>query len=250
MLGAVSELYEQLGQSYETVRQPDRRIARVVQAAIGDARSVVNVGAGTGSYEPSDRYVVAVEPSRAMRTRRPTSAAPCIDAGAEALPFDDASLDLAMAIYTDFHWANRLQGIVEMIRVARYSVVMLTVDSEAADSYWLIRDYFPSGAETFAPLRELLAAFPGDAEVSSVPIPDDCRDGFVQAFWKRPHDLLDATTRSSMALFAQLPEDELESGLRQLAADLQDGSWHTRNASLLNQPEADLGHRLVTWRRH
>ena len=245
----MSRLYEQLGESYESTRRPDRRIARYVQEAIGDARSVINVGAGTGSYEPGDRYVVAIEPARAMRERRPASAAPCIDAGAEALPFDDASVDLAMGIYTDFHWADRLQGIAEMIRVVRSTVVLLTVDSETADSYWLIRDYFPSGVNVFAPLRELLAAFPDEAEVLPVPIPDDCRDGFVQAFWKRPHDLLDPATRSSMALFAHLGRDELDAGLEQLAADLRDGTWHERNAGLLRQREADLGHRLVTWRR-
>ena len=249
MLDGMSQLYDRLGQSYAATRQADPRIARYLRAAIGDARSILNVGAGTGLYEPSDRYVVAVEPAAAMRARRPASAAPCLDAGAEALPFDDASVDLTLAIYTDFHWADRLQGIAEMVRVARYGVVLLTVDSAAADSYWLIRDYFPSGAELFAPLRELLAALPDGAEVVPVPIPDDCRDGFVQAFWKRPHDLLDPVIRSSMALFAQLDADALDAGLQQLTADLADGTWHERNGALLHQREADLGHRLVTWRR-
>jgi ubiquinone/menaquinone biosynthesis C-methylase UbiE len=121
---------------------------------------VVNVGAGTGSYEPTDCHVVAVEPAAAMRAQRPMTAAPCIAATAEALPFDDKSVDVAMGVYTDFHWTDRARGIAEMKRVARQSMVLLTVDSETADSYWLIRDYFPEGRDLFAPLSDLLAMFP------------------------------------------------------------------------------------------
>ena len=187
----MSQLYDRLGFDYEQSRRPDPRIARVLESAIGDARTIVNVGAGTGSYEPDDRSVVAVEPSAAMRARRPASAAPCVVAGAEALPFDDASVDLVMGIYTDFHWTDRARGVAEMVRVARHCVILLTVDSMAADSYWLIRDYFPSGKDVFGPLDQLLQLFPDDPEVWPVPIPRDCRDGFVQAFWQRPQELLD-----------------------------------------------------------
>lgn len=246
----MSQLYDRLGQGYEQSRRPDRRIACLIEEAIGDARSIVNVGAGTGSYEPHDRCVVAVEPSAAMRARRPASAAPCVIASAEALPFDDASVDLVMGVYTDFHWADRVRGVAEMVRVARDSVILLTVDSAAADSYWLIRDYFPSGRDIFAPLDELLQLFPNDPEVWTVPIAHDCRDGFVQAFWRRPHELLDPAVRLSMALFAHLENDDLDHGLRRLGDDLRDGSWHEHNADLLRQPEVDLGHRLVLWRRH
>jgi hypothetical protein len=123
------------------------------------------------------------------------------------------------------------------------------VDSVAAEGYWLIRDYFPSGGELFAPLGELLAMLPDDAEVWPVPIPADCRDGFVQAFWKRPYDLLDPALRSSMAMFAWLEDQELQAGLEQLAGDLRDGSWQSRHSDLLRESEADLGHRLVRWRR-
>lgn len=246
----MSQLYDRLGPGYEHSRAPDPRIARLVEAAIGDARSIINVGAGTGSYEPHDRCVVAVEPSAAMRARRPGSAAPCVVASAEALPFDDASVDLAMGIYTDFHWTDRAGGVAEMVRVARDSVVLLTVDSAAADDYWLIRDYFPSGRDVFAPLDELLQLLPDQPEVWPVPIPSDCRDGFVQAFWQRPEQLLDPAVRSPMALFAHLENGELETGLRRLGDDLREGVWHERNAELLRQPEADLGHRLVRWQRH
>ena len=242
-----AELYERLGQTYRQVRRADPRIAALVAAAIGDACSVVNVGAGTGSYEPTDRYVVAVEPASAMRDRRPAAAAPCVAASAGALPFDDASVDVVMAVYTDFHWSDRMRGIAEMMRVARRSVVLLTVDSEHADRYWLIRDYFPEGKGLFAPLDDLLAMLPG-ADVRPVMIPEDCQDGFVQAFWKRPHALLDPEVRSSMAMFGQMPADEVEAGIDQLRTDLEDGTWQKRNASLLDASCVDVGHRIVVWR--
>jgi SAM-dependent methyltransferase len=241
-----AELYERLGLTYRQARRADPRITAVIADAIGDARSVVNVGAGTGSYEPSDRFVVAVEPAAAMRARRPADAAPCVAASAEALPFDDASVDVAMAVYTDFHWSDRAAGIAEMKRIARRAVVLLTVDSESAGSFWLIRDYFPEGRALFAPLADLLTMLPG-ADTRRVMIPADCQDGFVQAFWKRPDALLDPETRSSMALFSRMPAELIQTRLDRLRSDLQDGTWHERNGSLTAAPWADVGHRLVVW---
>jgi SAM-dependent methyltransferase len=241
-------LYERLGQTYRETRRPDPRIAEIIIAAIGDACSVVNVGAGTGSYEPMDRYVVAVEPAQAMRSRRPSGAAPCVAAGAEALPFDDASIDVALGVYTDFHWSDRARGIAEMKRVARRSVVLLTVDSAQADSYWLIRDYFPEGRHLFAPLADLLTMLPG-AAARPVLIPEDCQDGFVQAFWKRPHALLDSEVRSSMALFGRMDCDEVDTRIEQLRTHLKDGTWEARNRSLLRASSLDLAHRIVVWTR-
>ncbi|MFZ0041911.1 MAG: class I SAM-dependent methyltransferase [Solirubrobacteraceae bacterium] len=242
------DLYERLGSSYPQARRADPRIGDLLASAIGDARSVLNVGAGTGSYEPSGCYVIAVEPAPAMRARRPAGAAPCVASSAEALPFGDASVDVAMGVYTDFHWSDRERGIAEMRRVARRAVVLLTVDSATADSYWLIRDYFPEGKELFAPVADLLSMLPG-ADVRPVMIPDDCQDGFVQAFWKRPHALLDPEVRSSMALFDRLPGDEVKAGLERLSADLEDGTWQQRNRRLLGASSADLGHRIVVWTR-
>ena len=241
-------LYERLGQTYSQARRPDPRIADQLAAAIGDPRTVINVGAGTGSYEPTGCHVVAVEPAAAMRAQRPPTAAPCIAASAEALPFDDISIDVAMGVYTDFHWSDRARGITEMIRVARRSVVLLTVDSETAGSYWLIRDYFPEGRELFAPLSDLLALVPG-ATAHPVMIPEDCQDGFVQAFWKRPHALLDPDVRSSMALFGRTPSDEVDRRIGRLRSDLADGTWRERNRALLDASSADLAHRLVVWTR-
>lgn len=243
-----AELYERLGLAYGQARRADPRIDDLVAAAIGDARSVINVGAGTGSYEPSGRYVVAVEPALTMRARRPARAAPCVDASAEALPFDDRSFDVAMAVYTDFHWSDRALGIAEMRRVARRAVVLLTVDSVTADRYWLIRDYFPQGKDLFAPVADLLSMLPG-AEARTVMIPDDCQDGFVQAFWKRPHALHDPEIRSSMALFGRMPDDEVKAGIDRLRVDLQAGTWQQRNDCLLDASSLDLGHRIVVWRR-
>lgn len=243
-----AELYERLGTSYRRARRADPRLAALIADAIGDARTVVNVGAGTGSYEPADRYVVAVEPAAAMRAQRSPGAAPCIAASAETLPFDDASVDVTLGIYTDFHWSDRARGVAEMRRVARRSVVLLTVDSEHADSYWLIRDYFPEGRNLFAPLAELLAMLPG-AAVRPVMIPEDCQDGFVHAFWKRPDALLDPDVRASMALFGRTPADCLRTRIDRLRTDLANGTWHRRNESLLDTPVADLGHRLVVWTR-
>ena len=242
------ELYEWLGLTYREARRADPRIAAVVADAIGDARSVVNVGAGTGSYEPVDRYVVAVEPAAAMHARRPADAAPCIAASAEALPFDDASVDVAMGVYTDFHWSDRAAGIAEMRRIARSAVVLLTVDSDSADSYWLIRDYFPEGGALFASLADLRAMLPG-ADVRPVMIPADCQDGFAQAFWKRPHALLDPHIRSSMALFRRMAADAVrrQTRLDRLRSDLEDGTWQKRNASLSAASWADVGHRIVVW---
>ncbi len=241
-----AELYQRLGLAYGQARRADPRIGHLLSAAIGDARSVINVGAGTGSYEPSDRYVVAVEPAYAMRARRLAGAAPCIAASAEALPFDDASFDVAMGVYTDFHWSDRALGIAEMRRVARRAVVLLTVDSGASERYWLIRDYFPQGKDLFAPVADLVSMLPG-AEVRPVMIPEDCQDGFVQAFWKRPHALLDPEIRSSMALFARMSDDEATAGIERLRADLQDGTWQQRNHCLLDASSADCGHRIVVW---
>ncbi|MGH2874459.1 MAG: class I SAM-dependent methyltransferase [Solirubrobacteraceae bacterium] len=242
-------LYERLARSYSEARQADPRIAELVDAALGDARSVVNVGAGTGSYEPMDRLVVAVEPAAAMRAQRPPGAAPCLAASAEELPFDDAGVDAALAVYTDFHWHDRARGIAEMVRISRRRVVVLTVDAASAARYWLIRDYFPRGLELFAPLRELIAMLPGPTRITAVPIPHDCRDGFVQAFWRCPEALLDPDLRASMALFARIPANEVEVGIERLRADLAGGRWERRNRRLLELDAADLGHRLVIWAR-
>lgn len=242
-------LYDRIGRGYAQARRADDRIALAIDHALGDARSVLNVGAGTGSYEPVDRRVLAVEPVAKMRAQRPVGSAPCLAAGAEELPLPDASVDVAMAIYTDFHWHDRRKGIAEMLRVSRSGVVLLTVDRPVAERYWLTRDYLPAANELFAPLCSVTTLLPSPPQVTPVPIPHDCRDGFVHAFWKRPHELLDPDLRSTMALFARLPPRSAQTGLERLRADLDSGAWEQRNHELADLASLDLGHRLIAWRR-
>jgi SAM-dependent methyltransferase len=242
-------LYERIGRGYAQARRADPRIARVVHAALGDATSVLNVGAGAGSYEPADRRVIAVEPSARMRAQRPPDAAPCLDASAEHLPLGDASVDVAMALYTDFHWRDRARGIAELVRVSRRGAVILTVDRDAAERYWLTRDYLPAANELFAPLAAVTARLPGPPpEVSPILIPADCRDGFVHAFWKRPEAFLDATVCATMAVFSRAASTAVSAAQARLRADLESGAWGRRNRELAALDVLDLGHRLIVWR--
>ncbi len=241
-------LYERIGDGYTRTRSADPRIERAVHAALGNAASVVNVGAGAGGYEPADRRVVAVEPSAAMRGQRPPGAAPCLAGVAEDLPLPDHAVDMAMAVYTDFHWRSRARGIAEMVRVSGCGVAILTVDRDVAAEFWLSRDYLPGADDLFAPLSAVTDALPGPACVTPVLIPADCRDGFVHAFWRRPRAFLDPAVRRSMAVFARLPAATVTAGLTRLRTDLDTGAWTRRHRRLEALPALDLGHRLVVWR--
>jgi SAM-dependent methyltransferase len=242
-----SGLYDRIGRGYAHARRADPRIAQAIERALGDARDVLNIGAGTGSYEPGGRRVVAVEPAAEMRAQRPAGSAPCVAAAAEQLPLPDASVDASMAIYTDFHWRDRRRGIAEMVRVSRDRVVLLTVDRLAAERYWLTRDYLPDANEMFAPLTRVTELLPTPPQITPVLIPHDCQDGFVHAFWKRPHALLDPHARTTMALFARLPPDTVRAALARLRADLESGAWEQRNEELADLEALDLGHRLIVW---
>ncbi len=244
--------YDRLGRGYAARRATDPRIAAAIEEALGDARSVVNVGAGTGSYEPADREVIAVEPSAVMIAQRPAGSAAAIQASAEALPLADDSVDAAMAIVTDHHWSDRRAGMREMLRVARERVVVMNVDPAWTERFWLIRDYLPSFMDLVpAPYREPgvwgeeLAALLGDLEIRPVPVPHDCRDGFFQAYWRRPEAYLDEAVRNSISVFHVLPAAEIGAALERLRADLDDGTWEARNAELLEPAELDVGLRLV-----
>ena len=241
-------LYERIGRDYGRTRGADPRIQQAIEPALAGAASIVNVGAGAGAYEPAGRELIAVEPSAQMRAQRPADAAPCLAACAESLPLADDSVDVAMALYTDFHWRDRRRGIAEMLRVSRRGVVILTVDGDVAARFWLTRDYLPSGRDLFAPLRAVTSLLPGPPVVTPVPVPHDCRDGFVHAFWRRPAALLDPDVHRGMAMFARAPEAERTTGLSHLGADIADGAWERRNPELLGRESLDLGHRLVVWR--
>jgi SAM-dependent methyltransferase len=239
--------YDAIGRTYTATRGTDPRIAARIWHALGDARTVVNVGAGTGSYEPPDRDVTAVEPSAVMIAQRPPGAARAVQASAEALPFDDASFDAAMAVLTLHHWSDFRAGCAELRRVARDRVVVFSWDPTYVGRMWLGPEYFPEysreDAEGFPSLAEQAAALGAEAEV--VPIPWDCRDGFFSAFWRRPEAYLDPAVRAGISTLAKRSEDELAEGLARLRADLQSGAWARRHADLLERDELDLGCRLL-----
>lgn len=244
--------YDSLGRGYAARRATDPRVAAAIDAALGDARSVVNVGAGTGSYEPAGREVTAVEPSAVMIAQRPAGSAPAIQASAESLPLADGSVDAAMAIFTDHHWRDRAAGLRELRRVARKRVVVMNVDPALTERFWLPRDYLRCFMELVpdryrepgyweGELGDLL----GGVEVRPVPVPHDCRDGFFQAYWRRPDAYLDAAVRNGISVFHVLPGEEVGAAIARLRADLEDGTWEARNAELLDLPELDVGLRLA-----
>jgi hypothetical protein len=237
-------LYDELGGVYSRTRRTDPRIAALLWAALGDPGSVLNVGAGTGSYEPSDREVVGVEPSAVMRGQRPAGSGRCICGVAEALPFADASFDVAMAVFSDWFWADRGRAFAEMRRVARRRVVVLTLDRSVGERFWLASEYLRGAHELWPPFDRTLADF-GECEVIDVPIPADCIDGFFHAFWRRPHAYLDPRIREPMAVFERLDRTETARGLDRLAADLEAGRWRARHGELLRMDALDLGYRLL-----
>jgi SAM-dependent methyltransferase len=239
-------IYEAIGEGYARRRQPDPRIGAVILAALGDARSLVNVGAGAGSYEPSDRSVQAVEPSPKMIAQRPPGAAPCVQASAEALPFEADTFDAAMAVLTIHHWSDWRAGLREMKRVARRRVVLLTFDVEASD-FWLTRDYFPALAELdrrIMPRLNAMADELGTFASTVVPVPHDCVDGFLGAYWRRPEVYLDPIARASMSSFSMI---DAADGLERLTRDVESGAWRERYASLLERDALDVGYRLLVW---
>jgi SAM-dependent methyltransferase len=248
--GAEPEVvFDRIGAGYAARRQADPRIARSIDAALDRAGTVVNVGAGPGSYEPLDRRVVAVEPSFTMIGQRSPGAAPCVQGRAEHLPFRDGAFDAALAVLTLHHWTDRDAGLAELARVSRRRVVILTWDPAADDAFWLTSHYLPEivahDRPRFAGMAELARGLPGRVTVTPVPVPHDCRDGFLGAFWRRPEAYLDPAVRSGMSPFGLLPATRLRPGLARLAADLASGRWAQRFGSLLARDSLDLGYRLV-----
>jgi SAM-dependent methyltransferase len=242
-----SRLYDRIGRSYATTRQTDPRIAALIDEALGDARSVVNVGAGTGSYEPVDRDVVAVEPSAAMIAQRPPGAAPAVQASAEHLPFPDSSFDAALAVNTVHHWTDLRAGLRELRRVARRRIVFFLCDPRRGVPFWLVEDYLPvlRRRERIGALVETIADELRPLTVVPLRLPRDCADGLFTAYWARPELYLDETVRRNISHFAVGTEDELREGLARLAADLASGAWDERYGHLRAFPELDLGHRVL-----
>ncbi|MFE5596036.1 MerR family transcriptional regulator [Streptomyces sp. NPDC056549] len=241
-------LYETIGSAYPATRRTDPRIAARVWEALGDARTVLNVGAGTGSYEPPDRDVTAVEPSAVMRALRPAGAAPCVAAEAENLPFEDQSFDAALAFSTVHHWQDPIAGLRELRRVARRVVVFTHDDSETGwlNRFWLSRDYLPEVGDlvTGRPsVQELAGAI--DARLEPVLIPWDCADGFFEAYWRRPEAYLDEHVRRAVSVWTRVGPEAERRAVDALREDLASGRWAERNRELTALDAAELGLRLL-----
>jgi SAM-dependent methyltransferase len=241
--------YEADGQErYAHRRRPDPRIAALVHAALGGARSVLNVGAGAGSYEPDDRYVAAVEPSATMRAQRPRHAAPAVDATAERLPFDDDSFDATLASITIHQWADLDRGLCELRRVSRGPVVILTFEGDAMVEFWL-DEYAPEVLALergrFPTLEHVGAVLGGDVTVTPVPIPVDCVDGFGEAYYARPEAFLDPAIRAAQSGWVLTDPTAVERGVERLRAALASGAWDARHGHLRTQPEYVGSLRLV-----
>jgi len=241
-----AQLYDTIGTTYTATRRTEPRIAAQVWAALGDARTVLNVGAGTGSYEPSDRDVTAVEPSAVMRAQRPAGAAPCVAAAAESLPFEDQSFDAAMAFATVHHWQDPVAGLLEMRRVARRVVVFTceTTDRSWRRRFWLTRDYLPEVAASPVGLATELARAIG-ARMEPVLVPWDCADGFFEAYWRRPEAYLDENIRRGISVWARVGPAAEQRAVSSLRRDLASGRWAERNRDLLDLEAAELGLRLL-----
>ena len=240
----MSHLYDRIGQGYTAVRREDPRIAAAIHAALGDARTVVNGGAGAGSYEPRDRDVIAVEPSPVMLAQRGVDAAPAVQASAEALPFDDGAFDASMAVLSDHHWPDRAAGLRELRRVASRRAVLFQCDLEAQKGFWLLRDYLKPDWEGAMTMTEI-AGHLGAQRIEPVPIPHDCRDGFFSAYWRRPQAYLDQRVRDGISVFRLMPPDQVDTAIERLRADLESGEWARRNADILERDAMDYGYRVL-----
>ena len=240
--------YDVIGRTYALTRRPDPRIAARLVSALGDARSVINVGAGAGSYEPPNT-IVAIEPSQIMIDQRPSGSAPALRAVAESIPLPDGYADAALAVLTIHHWSDLAAGVRELRRVARRRAVILTWDEAKMDQFWLMRDYLPEVAAAHGrlavPLDHLVEKL-GGATVEIVPVPHDCIDGFAAAYWRRPEAYLDPVIRAGISAFSEADDIPVMRGLERLERDLSSGAWHARYADLLDRDDYDAGYRLVT----
>jgi len=243
----MAELYDDIGVGYRDRRRPDPRVAAAIVRALEGTDSVVNAGAGAGSYEPADRFVVAVEPAMTMIRQRRAGSAAVLQAVAADLPFRDDGFAAALAILTIHHWPDKARGLDELARVARCRVVVVTWDPSIS-GFWLADDYPPEILENdrkiFPTIDDYRRAF-GRIDVCPMVIPHDCVDGFLGAYWRRPHAYLDAGVRGAISTFAKLPPRSVESGVERLRRDLDDGTWARRHGHLLDRTEIDLGYRIV-----
>ena len=219
----MNELYDTIGINYSNLRCPDYRIEQLIGAAISDARTVLNVGAGAGSYEPNDKKVTALEPSIKMIRQRSPSNKTIIQGSAEHIPFDNLYFDASMAILTVHYWSDQQKGVSEMRRVTRDKLVFLTF-YPAFREFWLT-DYFLeliTMNEDKMPKLKDFENWLGSIEVSPVQIPHDCTDGFLAVYWRRLTAYLDKRVRAAMSSFWALKD--VSQGLERLEADIKNGT--------------------------
>lgn len=245
--------YDTIGQGYSLTRREDPRFRELIHAALGNARTVVNVGAGTGAYEPRDRHVIPIEPSDVMAAQRARDLAPAIRASASNIPLRDRTVDAAMAILSVHHWDDeRETGVRELRRVARHSVVILTYDAAMSTAMWLMADYLPEVAaldrRIFPPPEQLAAWLGGDVRIDKVPIPRDTPDWMLGSFWAHPERVLDANARAATSGFARMPAEVVERVVSEVSRDLTSGRWDERYGHLRNLDALDVGLRLVVAR--
>lgn len=238
--------YDEIGVGYALGRRTDPRWLAPVLDALGDAASVLDVGSGTGSYEPPGRQVVAVEPSAEMVRQRPPGAAPVVRAVAEALPFSLSVFEAGLAVLTVHHWGDWRRGLDELRRVSRRQVV-LAYDTALHNDFWLVREYVPEVAalELSRPSASEIADHLGASSVRALPVPWDFTDGVFPAHWRRPEAYLDPAVRRACSALAQTPPAAVERGIARLRTDLASGRWHEEHAELLSLPEWDAGFRLI-----
>ena len=249
----VGPRYDTIGHGYTRTRREDPRLRERIHAALGDARIVVNVGAGAGSYEPLDRHVIAIEPSDVMAAQRSPGLVPALRGTAAALPLRDAVADAAMAILTVHHWdAEREVGVREMRRVSRGPVVIVTYDPEISGAMWLMAEYLPEIAAldraTFPAPAAIASWLGGDVAIEPVPIPRDCQDWMLGSFWAHPERVLDADARNATSGFARMAPEIVDRAVTAVERDLASGAWHARHGALLDLDEYDVGLRLVVAR--
>jgi SAM-dependent methyltransferase len=242
------QLYDRIGAGYPVTRKADPRWAAAIRAALGDAKNVLNAGAGTGSYEPQDLRVIALDPSIKMLRQRPNDAAPAVAGASEAIPFRDGTFDATMATLTIHHWTDWRLGLAEVKRVTRRRIVILTADVFRDDAPFWVKNYFP-GIDTWdrahvQPISDLVTEL-WPARVEPLPVPADCTDGFLGAYWRRPAAYLEPAVRAGMSGFSQITAEETNRGIARLKSDLDSGRWHERYGRLLEMDEVDIGCRLV-----
>ena len=240
--------YGVIGQGYSHYRRPEPRIAAMIGEALGDSRTVLNVGAGAGSYEPADRVVTAVEPSATMRAQRGAHLSAAIDAFADHLPFDDRSFDAAMAVFTVHQWPDLRAGLREVRRVTRGPIVIMAGDPDELNRFWL-NEYVPEviavEARRFPPISSIVEALGARAEILSVPIPLNCTDGFAEAYYGRPEGLLDPGARRACSAWSFVDSSIEERFVRDLTRDLDNGTWDVNNGHLRTQAEFHGSLKLV-----